>query len=118
MKAQALRDIPEAAVICEHAKELCEEGRAESTFQGLYVIYKNNIARWETEWDYQRVGQPGSGATIRDDVELDAPPVEQLLKALRFEREQLVDNSYIRAAVLDKGNVLHTFRLPVETLLK
>ena len=45
MKAQALRDVPEAAVISEHAGELCEQGHAESTFQGLYVIYLNNIAR-------------------------------------------------------------------------
>jgi len=29
MKAQALRDVPEAAVISEHAGELCEQGRAE-----------------------------------------------------------------------------------------
>ena len=118
MKAQALRDVPEAAVISEHAGELCEQGRAESTFQGLYVIYQNNIARWETEWDYQRIGQPGSGGTVRDEIELEAPPVEQLHEALRFEREQSVEHSYIRAAVLDKVNVLHALKLPVETLLK
>ena len=80
MKARALRDVPEAAVISEHAGELCEQGRAESTFQGLYVIYQNNIARWETEWDYQRIGQPGSGATIRDEIELEAPLLNNCLR--------------------------------------
>ena len=118
MKAQALVDVPEAAVISEHAGELCEQGRAVSTFQGLYVIYLNNVARWETEWDYQRIGQPGSGATIRDEIELEAPPVEQLPEALRFECEQSVEHSCIRAAVLDKVNVVHALSLPVETLLK
>lgn len=118
MQAQELRDLPEAAVISAHAHELCEEGRGRSTFQGLYVIYQSNVARWETEWDYRRVGQPGSGATIRDDIELEAPSVEEFLGALRIEREQSLAQSYIRAVVFDKAKVLQTFRLPAERLLK
>ena len=58
MKARALRDVPEAAVISEHAGELCEQGRAVSTFQGLYVIYLNNNSPVG-----DRVGLPKSRAT-------------------------------------------------------
>ena len=105
-------------MISEHAGVLCEQGRAESMFQGLYVIYQNNIARWETEWDYQRIGQLSSGGTIRDEIKLEEPPVEQLPEALGYEREQPVEHSYIRAAVLDKVKVLHALESPVETLLK
>ena len=69
------------------------------------------------------MGLPKNRATWfgRDDpeeIELEAPPVEQLPEALRFEREQSVEHSYIRAAVLDTVNVLHALKLPVEILLK
>jgi hypothetical protein len=113
--ATDLECLPESGVVCEHAREL-QAGDGRATFTGLYVVYRDNVAHWLTEWDIATPDKPGSGAVIEDEIGVDAPEIHDLLVALQNERFAL-DHPYIRCELVDKPALLRRFRLPEEDLL-